>query len=549
MTTRLQSAGTMQRCVARTTRFASVIAAVLLLGSCTEATVETVPVTTVVLTPTSAALRVGATTALVARSFDANSNPVDAGFTWSTSNRLVATVSGNGIVTAIAPGDVQIAVSTLGKSATASITVTPRTVATVQVSPATVTTRVGATVPLQAITLDDEAGALTGRAITWASSNIAIATVNAQGVVTGIAPGAATVTATSEGRVGQSAVTVTVPPVQTVTVSPAADTVAVGIDRPHTVLLRDASGATLTGRAVAWSSSNVAVATVTSTGTVTGRSPGTATIAATSEGRVGTANVIILARPADAVTLTPETATLVVGTTQRLTTQVTDAIGNLVPGRQVTYTSSAATIARVDTAGLVTAVAAGTARITATSQGKSAVATITVIPVPVATVTMNVTAATVLTAATRQLSVVSRAADGTTLAGRTVAWTTGAPGVASVSNTGLVTGVSPGVAIILATVEGITATSTITVALPTVASVSLTPATPTVAVNGNLQLTATPLNSAGTALTGRSVAWSSADESIAFVSSTGLVVGFKAGTVRITALVEGVSASVLVTVR
>jgi trimeric autotransporter adhesin len=530
-------------------RVAAVIAAGWLTGSCAESTVETVPVISVVVTPTAAALRVGGTTALVARSFDANSNPIDAGFTWSTSNRLVATVSGNGIVTAIGPGEAQIAVSTLGKSATAAITVTPRTVATVAVSPATVTTRVGATVPLQAITLDDEAGALTGRVVVWASSNVAVATVNAQGVVTGIAPGAATVTATSEGRVGQSAVTVTVPPVATVTVAPAADTVAVGIDRPHTVVLRDAAGATLTGRAVAWSSSNVAVATVTSTGTVTGRAPGTATIAATSEGRVGTASVIILARPADAVTLTPETATLVVGTTQRLTAQVTDAIGNLVAGRQVTYTSSAATIARVDTSGLVTAVAAGTARITATSQGKTAVTTITVIPVPVATVTLTPATATVLTATTRQLSVVSRAANGTTLTGRVVTWATGAPGVASVSNTGLVTGVAPGVAIILATVEGISAASTITVVLPTVASVTVAPAAPIVSINGNVQLTATPLTSAGATLTGRTVTWSSADESIAFVSSSGLVVGFKAGTVRITALVEGVSASVLVTVR
>jgi len=105
---------------------------------------------------------------------------------------------------------------------------------------------------LQALTLDADGGALTGRAIVWTSSNTSVATVSAQGVVTGIAAGAATVTATSDGRSGQSAVTVTVPPVQTVTVTPAVDTLALGATRSKSAVLRDAAGALLTDRTVAW---------------------------------------------------------------------------------------------------------------------------------------------------------------------------------------------------------------------------------------------------------------------------------------------------------
>ena len=88
-----------------------------------------------------------------------------------------------------------------------------------------------------------------------------------------------------------------------------------------------------------------------------------------------------------------------------------------------------------------------------------------------------------------------------------------------------------------------------TVTAPAIASVTITPSAPVIDPFGSVQLTATPRDAAGTALTGRVVTWSSADELTAFVSSTGLVVGFKSGTVLITATSEGVSASTLVRVR
>ena len=117
------------------------------------------------------------------------------------------------------------------------------------------------------------------------------------------------------------------------------------------------------------------------------------------------------------------------------------------------------------------------------------------------------------------------------------------------SPSGVVSAIAPGVAIVIAIIDGVTATSTITVALPPIASVSVSPLDPSIAVLGSVQMTAVPRDAAGNALAGRLITWTSADESIAFVSSTGLVVGFKLGTVRITATSEGVSASTLITVR
>lgn len=534
-----------------------IVVAVIAIGSMTTlmscnqaAVVETSPVASIDLTPPTASVRAGSTVTLSAKPKDLAGTTIDVRpLVWSSSNKAVATVSSSGVVTALTPGSARIAVSAFGKSATATITVTLRDVASVVVTPATISMRVSVSAPLQAQTLDAEGTVLAGRVVTWASSNTSIATVSPTGSVTGISAGAATITASSEGRSGQAAVTVTLPPVQTVTVSPAVDTLGVGTERQHTAVLRDASNAVLTGRALAWSSSNVAIATVSSTGNVTALAQGTTTVSATSEGRVGTATVVVLARLASTVTLTPGSNTLVEGATQQLTTQITDPQGNLLPDRPITFSSDATAVATVSGTGLITAVAPGSARITATSEGKSGTATVQVIPVPVATVQVTPASVSMVTGTTQTLTAIARSASGAVLTGRTVTWTSGAPSVASVGTTGVVTSVGPGVALILAAVDGVTATSTVTVVLPTITTITLSPLTPSIAISGSVQMTATLRDLNGATLSGRTITWASDDESIAFVSSNGLVVGFKLGTTRITATSEGVSASTIVTVR
>ncbi|MEQ1691330.1 MAG: Ig-like domain-containing protein [Gemmatimonas sp.] len=523
---------------------------VFAICSCAEATVEGIPVVSVTITPPTASVRAGSSVTLVARALDASGSAVDVrGIVWSSGNPGIATVSATGVVTTLTPGEARIAASMQGKSATATITVTARVVASVVVTPPTASMRVGVSAPLQALTLDADGATLTGRTIAWASSNASVAIVNAQGTVTGVSPGAATISATSEGRTGQAAVTVTASPVQTVTVSPAVDTLGIGTERAHTAVVRDAANVVLTDRVLVWSSSNVGVASVSSIGVVTGLSPGTTTISASSEGRVGTATVVVLQRLASTVILTPGSSTLIVGATQALTTQITDAQGNLLTGRPVSYLSESPAVASVSAAGVVTALSPGTARITATSEGKNGSATIVVIAVPVASVQVSPPSSALLLGATQQLTAVARSAGGATLVGRTVTWISGAPNVASVSANGLVTGLAPGVAIVVAMIDGVTSTATVTVSQPTIVSISLSPLDPSINLFGAVQLSAIPRDASATALTGRTITWTSADESTGFVSSTGLVVGFKLGTVRITATSEGVSASTIVTIR
>jgi len=532
------------------TRLLAIVLAASFVVTCTDATPtgESV-VASIELTVPPQVLRAGNTLTMGIKIRDSNDNNVDnVAVYWSSSNTAVAIVSGAGVVTAVSAGEVTIAASALGKSATKTLTIIDREVATVQIAPTSVSVRIGTTVTLAAQTLDAEGRALTGRTIAWSSSNTAVATVTNVGVVSAIAVGAATITATSEGRTGTAAVTATVNPVATVVISPASDTLGVGTEGTMTATLRDAGGLVLTNRTINWNSSNVQVANVSSTGVITALSPGNAIISAVSEGRVGTASLLVLARLASTVTLTPSSTSIIVGTTLQLTPQITDPAGNILIGRPLTYVSDNPAVATVTASGLVSAITPGTARITATSEGKIGTATIVVNPLPVAKVSVSPIAVTVLMGATRPLVVQVTSETGVVLSGRAVTWTSGAPTVASVSATGVVTPIAPGIALIVAVVEGVAGFATITVQLPAISSVVVAGSN-NIAVGGTALLTATPRDNAGAPLLNRVVTWSSSDENIAFVSSAGLIVGLNSGSVTITATSEGVRGTFALTVR
>src|SRR5205823_10557125 len=95
---------------------------------------------------------------------------------------------------------------------------------------ATATLQIGSTVELSAVTRDANNNVLTGRVITWGSANTGIATVSASGLVTAVATGSASITASSEGQTGSAAISVSAAspppppppaPVASVSVSPA----------------------------------------------------------------------------------------------------------------------------------------------------------------------------------------------------------------------------------------------------------------------------------------------------------------------------------------
>lgn len=185
----------------------------------------------------------------------------------------------------------------------------PVPVATVTVEPGTSTLYPVQTVQLAATTKDANGNTLNGRSVTWGSSSTPVATVSTSGLVTAVAPGVATITATSENRSGTAQVTV-LAPVSTVEVTPAADTLLVGAATTLSVTLKDAANNVLTNRPITWSTSNATIATVDATGRVTAVAVGIASIVATSEGKSGSAVITVLA-PITSVTINGATNTKV----------------------------------------------------------------------------------------------------------------------------------------------------------------------------------------------------------------------------------------------
>src|SRR5436309_6477415 len=511
-------------------------------------TVTLAPVTSILVSPAAASVAVGQTVQLTATPQDVGGNPLSGRVvTCASTNLGVATVNGSGLVTGVAAGVATVTVACEGQSNAVAITVTVVPVASVSVSPASANVIVGQTAQLAATPKDANGNPLSGRTVTWATSNAAVASVSGNGLVTGGAAGTATITASSEGQNGTAAITVTLVPVASVSVNPASATVLLGQTVQMTATPKDANGSPLAGRAVTWASSAPAAATVSASGLVTAVGAGSATITATSEGKNGTSAITVTVVPVATVTVSPASKSLNAGATVQLTATTKDSAGNVLTGRLVTWSSSAPAVATVSASGLVTAVAVGSATITATSEGKSGTAAITVAVIPVAAVEVTAASASIAVASTVQLSAVAKDAAGGILSGRPMTWSSSSVQIATVA-AGLVTGVAAGTAYIVASSEGMSDTATITVTFLPVASVTVSPDATSVAVDCNFQFTAILKDAAGNVLNGRAVTWSSGNPAVATVSATGLARGVATGTAAITALSEGITGSASLTV-
>ena len=440
------------------------LAIALVLGCGDSSTAPpTGDVARLILSPEAAAVPVGESRPLTLSFQNAAGAelPPVAGVFWSSSNPDVAAVTQEGVVTAVALGESQVAASLAGTSATARISVVPQPVATVQVSPATVSLRVAQTAALSVVTLSAANATLTGRAITWSTTNADVAGVSDAGVVTAVAPGTARITATSEGVSGGADVTVSPATLASITVTPNRPTVGVGQSVVLAAVLVDELGAPVTGRSVTWSTADAGIASVGADGRVTGVKPGAATISAGLDGVVGSATVTVTAGPVSQVTISPATASVTVAQAVTLTATLRDAGGNVVTGQPVSWRSNASGVATVTSGGVARGVSPGTAIITATVGSNSGSAVLTVTAVPVASIAVAPSPATVRVGETVKLDATPRAADGSALTGRVVQWSSSNESRAIVSSSGLVRGVSPGGVTITARSEGKSGTSAV----------------------------------------------------------------------------------------
>ena len=335
---------------------------------CEVVVTDPIPVTGVTLSQTELPLLKGATAGLTATVLptDATNQKVR----WSSNNTSVATVE-NGTVTAVSGGNTTITVTTEdgNHTATCEIVVTdPIPVSGVTLSQTELPLAKGATATLTATVAPSDA---TNQKVRWSSNNTAVAIVE-NGTVTAVSAGNATITVTTED--GNHTATCEV----TVTVS------ATGVTLSQTELpLAKGATATLTAtvapsdatnQKVRWSSNNTAVAIVEN-GTVTAVSGGTATITVTTEDGNHTATCeVTVTVSATGVTLSQTELSLVKGATATLRATV---VPSDATNQKVRWSSNNTSVATVEN-GTVTAVSAGNASITVTTEDGNHTATCSV---------------------------------------------------------------------------------------------------------------------------------------------------------------------------
>ena len=363
-----------------------------------------------------------------------------------------------------------------------SVTATPPVVS-VSITLPSASLVAGTTEQVSAIPRDGAGNPLPDRAVAWSSSSAAVAAVSATGLVSALAPGTTTITATSEGVSAGASLTVTAVPVAAVTLAPTPGIVQVGSTLTLTPTLRDATNGILTGRVVTWQSSLPTVATVSATGVVSGIAPGgPVMITATSEGVSGSATVTVFAVGAVASIVfsgNPTTIQVNGAAFHAFKVDAHDAADNLISGRTITLRSSDPTVATVSPIAvsggpsrpnIIGVAVGGPVTITATSAGVSAAFQISVDSAGL-WISPSIVAFDI--GQTAQLTATLKNGAGAPLLTPPVRWTALCPTTATVSSTGLLTALAPGICGTEADISGgqslIVATMGYTVQCPRVA--------------------------------------------------------------------------------
>ena len=566
----------------------------------------TVPVVaSVAVTPSTATLNIGAKMSLAATVKDNNNNVMTGKpVAWTSSNTAIATIDSTGTITGVAAGAATFTATVAGISGTASVTVAalpPSSVsnlalAAINDTSATLTfTQVSngaggaASADIRYAPAPIQWGSATS--VTRGTCATPVAGTAVGGTLTctvlGLTPGTAYnfELVTFRGTLNVNAVfgnqsnivagTTTAPVVASVAVTPSTATLNIGAKASLAATVKDNNNNVMTGKPVAWTSSNTAIATIDSTGTIAGVSAGAVTFTATVAGISGTASVTVTALPPG--TVSNLTVAGINDTTATLTfTEVSDGAGGAaavdvrfapaplqwgsatsvtrgtcttpVAGTTVGTTLNCTVLGLTPGTAYNFAVVAfrGTLNVNAVFGGESNVAAGTTTSPAIGSVTVAPATATSNVGAKLALVATVKDKNNNVVTGKPVAWASSNTAVATVDSTGMTTGMAPGAVTFTATVAGVSGMAAVT-EMPVVGSVTVTPATATSNVGATLALAATVRDQSNNVLTGKTVTWTSSNTAIATVDATGLTTGIAPGTVTFTASVAGVSGTSTVT--
>jgi Tol biopolymer transport system component len=263
------------------------------------------PVEAVEVTAPSPTLLVGTQMTLVATPRALTGEPLQRAVAWSSSDERIATVSGAGVVTAVAPGPVSIVASSESRTGTAPIVVTPAPVPMAEVRISVddeVLLDWNGSVQLSAVPLDADGNQLPARPVQWLSNRTDVASISPTGLVQAVGPGLGTITAVIDGLSANVGVRVNRAPVESVVLDLPVG--ASGLEVGETVLVgtqvRLVSGQ-LVASPLTWTSSDPSVATASSTAAVAAavvaHGAGVVTLTGTSEGKSATLQLRITTKP------------------------------------------------------------------------------------------------------------------------------------------------------------------------------------------------------------------------------------------------------------
>lgn len=494
-------------------------------------TVNGNPVSSVTLNRSTASLMVGENVSLSATVLPANAS--DKSIIWSSSDESIATVDETGIVTAIAIGSTTIKATSVSNpdiSGECLITVVPTPVSSITLSQSSVSIKVGGSVKIDASVLPESA---TNKAIVWTVANPEIASVDENGLVTGLALGTTNLTATAADDGGASAICVVnvIPtPAESITIdTPERTSFKVGesIQLSASVLPENATYKTVT-----WTSSDSNIIAINSNGIATAISVGEAIITATnSAGQTSTITLTVIPTLAESLSVFPQSITLKVGESGNIAVTIAPSI---TTNKSVLYRSANETVATVDDNGVITGVGLGeTEVVVSTLDGSSLFASIkvNVIPTPAESVAIKYDGPTSLhVGQTVQLSAIVLPEDATD---KSVTWQVQSAEVLSVSPEGLLKAVGLGEAWVSATTSnGKSDHMTFNVIPTPVSSIVINPNAVSLKATEMVTLTATVMPEDAT---NKNITWASSNNAVASVDVYGNVTANSVGEAIVTA--------------
>ena len=523
--------------------------------------------TSIVVLPTSSHAAAGTPQQFTATGnySDGSASNLTNSVTWSSSNASEASINATGNASALAPGTVtiQAALGTLQSQAT--LVVTNAVLNSLAISPSGASFPVGSTQQFHVTgSFSDGSTRDLSASATWASSSTGIATISATGLATGLAPGSFQVNASFGGKSTSTTAQVTAAVLDSIAITPYSASFAAGITQQFTITGTYSDGSTrnLTSQST-FSTSNPAVATVTSTGASAGLArgvvPGSVAITATVSGQTAsTQSVTVTTATLVSITITPNSPSIADGTSQQFTATGTFSDGTTRDlSSQVVWSSSNPQTLTIDANGDATSDGVGSAQVTATLNGVSSTSgQVTVTPATI--VSLVVTPATTLLAkgTTQQMTATATYTDATTQnLSSTVSWTSSNGAVASIDGNGLATGTGVGNTTLTATYQGGTpqvktaSTSSFQVTAATLVSIAFSPASPSVAAGSSTQETVTGTFSDGSTqdLTS-SAMYTSSNPAVVTVGSGGLLTGVAPGSSTVAVSVDGMTSDFLATV-